>query len=236
MNKDRVVVIAGAGGGLGRVCTRVFGEAGARLALLGRDADKLDAMAQEEGLDEGRYLSLVVDVSQQSANEAAASQIVERFGSLAVLVNLIGGWAGGKTLFETADSDFESMLQQHVSNTVSMAKAYVPAMVDSGWGRVLAISSPSAGRPPGKNAAYAAAKAGQEALMLSLAQELKGTGVTANMLQVNTIDVEGQRIKNPSEKNASWSSPEEISATLLHLCSDEAGMINGARIPVFGGF
>lgn len=73
-----------------------------------------------------------------------------------------------------------------------------------------------------------------EALLLSLAQELKGSGVTANLLMVKTIDVAHERQINPSEKNRGWTSPEEISATLLHLCSDEAGMINGARIPLYG--
>jgi NAD(P)-dependent dehydrogenase (short-subunit alcohol dehydrogenase family) len=73
-----------------------------------------------------------------------------------------------------------------------------------------------------------------EALMLSLAQELKGTGITANLLMVRTIDVAHERQNNPSQKNQSWTGPEEISATLLHLCGEEAGMINGARIPLYG--
>lgn len=70
--------------------------------------------------------------------------------------------------------------------------------------------------------------------MLSLAQEVKGSGVTANLLLVRMIDVAHERQINPSDKNRNWTSPEEISATLLHLCSEQAGMINGARIPLFG--
>ncbi len=70
--------------------------------------------------------------------------------------------------------------------------------------------------------------------MLSLAQELRGSGVTANLILVRNIDVDHKRQSSPSPENQSWTSPEEISATLLHLCSQEAGMINGARIPLFG--
>jgi hypothetical protein len=72
-----------------------------------------------------------------------------------------------------------------------------------------------------------------EALMLSLAQEVKGSGVTANLILVKTIDVKHEREINPSKENAGWTSPEEISATLLHLCNEEAGVINGARIPLY---
>lgn len=73
-----------------------------------------------------------------------------------------------------------------------------------------------------------------EALILSLAQEIKGTGVTANLVLVKTIDVAHQRQINPSQENKGWTTPEEISATLLYLCAEGAGVINGARIPLFG--
>jgi 3-oxoacyl-[acyl-carrier protein] reductase len=115
-----------------------------------------------------------------------------------------------------------------------MMKSFVVPMLKGKWGRVLAVSSPSGSRPPGNNAPYAVGKAGMEALMLSLANEVKGSGVTANLVLVNTIDTKHERDNNPSEKNAEWTTPEEISATLLHLCSQEAGTINGARIPLFG--
>lgn len=71
--------------------------------------------------------------------------------------------------------------------------------------------------------------------MLTLSEELKNTGVTANILRVRSIDVEHQREREPSPKNASWTTPEEIAAALLYLCSEEANRVNGARIPLYGG-
>ena len=70
--------------------------------------------------------------------------------------------------------------------------------------------------------------------MLTLAEEYKGTGVTANVLRVRTIDVKHERDTDPSPKTASWTTPEEIAAAILYLCSNEAGMVNGARIPLYG--
>ena len=70
--------------------------------------------------------------------------------------------------------------------------------------------------------------------MLTLAEELKDTGVTANVLRVRAIDVEHERDRARTAKNASWTTPEEIAATIVHLCSDEAGVFNGARLPLYG--
>jgi len=71
--------------------------------------------------------------------------------------------------------------------------------------------------------------------VLSLAREVANTGVTANILQVKTIDAAHERDRQPAPKNAAWTTPEEITAAILYLCSDEAHVINGARIPLYGG-
>ena len=137
-------------------------------------------------------------------------------------------------MHETVIDDIDAMIHQHIRTSYSMVKAFLPPMLENSWGRLLAVSSPHASQPPGHNSPYAIGKAGLEALMLSLAEELKGSGVTSNLVLVETIDVNHERIKNPSDKNSSWSTPEEISATLLHLCTEEANNINGSRIPLYG--
>jgi hypothetical protein len=78
-------------------------------------------------------------------------------------------------------------------------------------------------------------RAGEEALLMTLANEVKGTGVTSNVIRVRTIDDDHLREKEPSEKNWGWTLPEEIAEMLIFLCSEEGGRINGAIIPQFGG-
>ncbi|MDQ3929289.1 MAG: SDR family oxidoreductase, partial [Chloroflexota bacterium] len=82
---------------------------------------------------------------------------------------------------------------------------------------------------------YVAGKAAQEALILTLARELAGSGVTANILQVRTIDTKHERDAQKTSKNANWTTPEEIASAVLYLCSNEAHVVNGARIPLYGG-
>jgi NAD(P)-dependent dehydrogenase (short-subunit alcohol dehydrogenase family) len=79
-------------------------------------------------------------------------------------------------------------------------------------------------------------KAGQEALLLALSQELKGTGVTANLLLVKAIDAKRDKVSAPSPENATWSTPEELSAIVQFILSDAAATINGAKLPVFGSY
>jgi NAD(P)-dependent dehydrogenase (short-subunit alcohol dehydrogenase family) len=128
------------------------------------------------------------------------------------------------------------MLNQHVWTTFNVLQAFVPRLVANHWGRVLMIGSPSAARPSAKGSAYAAGKAGQEALLLALSQELKGTGVTANLILVRTIDAKREKVSAPALENAGWSTPEELSAVVQFLLSDPAATINGAKLPVFGSY
>lgn len=228
------MIIAGAAGGLGAVATAAFAEAGANLTLLGRALDKLEELATELKLSDSHMIAKAVDASDSEQIEAIAKAVTQKFNSIDVLLNFVGGWTGGKNVVDTSKADFDSMLDQHLFSSYAMFKAFVPSMIANKWGRVIGVSSPNASRPPGKNSPYAVGKSAMEALTISLAQELRGSGVTANLVLVRTIDVKHERQINPSEENKSWTSPEEISATLLHLCSDEAGMINGARIPLFG--
>jgi NAD(P)-dependent dehydrogenase (short-subunit alcohol dehydrogenase family) len=88
--------------------------------------------------------------------------------------------------------------------------------------------------PAAKVSAYAVGKAAEEALLLTLAREVAGTGVTVNVLQVRVIDTAHERDSAPSAKNVAWTTPEEIAAAVRFLCSDAARVVNGARIPLYG--
>ena len=232
--KDKVAIITGASGGLGRVVTRQFAERGARLALLGRDPERLRQLVSELELTKDRFLLSSLDLTKPESAGAAAADVMSRFGRADILLNLVGGYIGGKKVVELAQDDLSAMLQQHVWTTYYLAQAFVPHMVANGWGRFLVISSPRALNPGGNSAAYAIGKAGEEVLTLSLAQELKDTGATANVILVRSIDLEHRRDREPTPENASWTTPEEIAAAVMYLCSDEARMVNGARIPLYG--
>jgi NAD(P)-dependent dehydrogenase (short-subunit alcohol dehydrogenase family) len=233
--KNRAAIISGATGGLGRVVTKAFAEQGAKLAIIGRDKEKLSELSNTIKLPEGMLFPLTADVNDPESAQEVVNTAISHLGRVDIYLHLVGGWAGGKLITDVEEDELASMLNQHLWSSFYMIKAILPNMLENGWGRIITISSPSAYRPPGKNSPYAIAKAAQEALILSLAAEVKGTGVTANIIPIKMIDVDHEKLKNPSKKNQTWTTPEEITETILHLCSDAARMINGVRIPLIGG-
>ena len=235
IQKDRVAVITGATGNLGTVVAKSLAADGARLVLTGTNQGRLERLAGELGMPDDRVLTGVFDFTEPRAAGQAAERVLEKFGRVDILLHLVGGWTGGKALTEVPASDLASMLDQHVWTTYHLAQAFVPPLLENKWGRIIVVSTPLASNPPANMAPYVAGKAAEEALVMTVAKEVARTGVTANVLQVRSIDAKHERNLEPTPKNANWTTPEEITSAILYLCSDDAHVINGARIPLYGG-
>jgi len=192
--------------------------------LLDNDQAKLDSLVKELNLPADRLFTSVVDLRDGQAVRDSAEAVANKFGSIHALIHLVGGWVGGKTLPEASADDMTFMLNQHVWTTFHLFQAFSPNLAASGWGRVIAVSASTVANPPGKTGPYTAAKAAQENLVLTLAAELKDNGVTANIVQVRAIDVENK---------GTGTTPDVIVAAIQYLFSDQAGRVNGARIPLY---
>ncbi len=221
---NSAIVITGATGVLGNLAAKTFAERGNSLALLDHDQDKLDSLALGLNLPDERLFKLTVDLRDGQAVRSAAEAVSAKFGGISALIHLVGGWVGGKTIPETSAEDFEFMLNQHAWTTFHLFKSFAPHLAANGWGRVVTLSIPLGVIPFGTRGAYAAGKAAQEALVQSLADELKENGVTANVIHVKSIDVKNE---------GKGTSPAEIVSAILYLFSDDAAKINGAKIPLY---
>jgi NAD(P)-dependent dehydrogenase (short-subunit alcohol dehydrogenase family) len=225
--ESRVALISGATGALGRALARRLAGDGASLVLVGTDAARLEDVVSSESLPADRCLTLVADLRSDDDTRAAVQHSIERFGRIDVLAHLVGGYAGGTPLVETDAPQLRNMLDQHAWTTFNAVRAVVPLMTAAGWGRIIAVSPTTVATPGTNAAAYTAAKAAQDAMLVSLARELKGTGVTANLVVVRAIDAD-------RSGKAGWATPEHIASTIVYLCSDDAATVNGARIPLTG--
>jgi NAD(P)-dependent dehydrogenase (short-subunit alcohol dehydrogenase family) len=231
---ERVVLITGATGGVGRAAIPSFAATGDRLALNGRDRARLIDLATQAGLADEDWLPVVADLRDGQQARAAVTAVEDRFGRIDVILHLVGGWVGGVAVADLDHDELRSMLDQHLWTTLNITQAAVPAMVERGWGRVVAVTSPLAMRPGPRGASYAVAKAAEETLLGSLAREVAGSGVTVNTVSVGTVDVDHRRETAPTPRNAAHTTPEEVTAALQFLASDEAAAINGARLPLNG--
>jgi NAD(P)-dependent dehydrogenase (short-subunit alcohol dehydrogenase family) len=230
----RVVFISGATGAAGRAAAARFAAAGDRLALVGTDLDRLTTAATEIGLVEGGWRPVVADLREEAHAQAAVAEAEAHLGPVDVVVHLVGGWAGGTPVVQTERAGVEEMLAQHLWSTLAVVRAVVPGMTARGWGRIVAAVPSSILEPAPKMAAYGIAKAAQDALLRTLAREVAGAGVTVNLLSIRQIDVLHERETDPLPRNAAWTTPDEVAATIFSLCSDEAAAITGARIPLDG--
>ena len=221
---NKTIVITGATGALGNKAAHAFAGRGHSLALLDNDQSKLDALTRELHLPADRFFASVIDLRDGNALRATAQAVAAKFGGVHALIHLVGGWVGGKTLVEASTEDLDFMLGQHLWTTFHLFQSFVPYLSTSGWGRVMMVSASTVPNPPGKTGAYAAAKAAQENLFLTLAAELKEKGVTANIIQVRAIDVENK---------GTGTTPDEIVAAMTYLFSEGAAKINGARLPLY---
>ncbi len=227
-----VVLITGATGPAGRAAAAAFARDGARLGLAGMDQGRLSTLAADLRLADDAWVPAVGDLRDETVAAAAVETVLDRFGRVDVLLHLVGGWTGGTALADLDSATLDDMLGRHVWSTFNMTRAVIPGMIERGWGRIVAITSSTTARPVPRASAYAAAKAAQEAMLRTLAREVVGAGITVNLISVLTIDAARERESSPSAKNATWTTPEEIVATLRFLCSPDGSAVTGARIPL----
>jgi len=138
---DRVVLITGATGALGRVAARVFAADGARLALAGTDHGRLAEVAAEAGVPDDRWVAAIGDLRDATATRTAVDAVIDRFGRVDVLLHLVGGFVPGAPILELDEDRLRSMLDQHLWTTLHAVRAVLPGMVERGWGRILAVTS-----------------------------------------------------------------------------------------------
>lgn len=235
MLDDRVIAIAGVGGGLGPLVAERLAAAGATVAGTDRDQGTLDALAADLGLPPERWDGRGVDLLDEDAARAWCAALVERFGRVDGLVHLVGGWRGGQPLQEAPLSDWELLHDLLVRTVQHTTRAFHPQLADSAHGRFVLVSSKQAQSPTATNAAYAAAKAAAEAWTLALADGFEGSDATANILVVDAILTPRMREEEPDKDFPTFTPAEDIADGIAFLCSDAAKKMNGQRLPLTMG-
>lgn len=236
LNLDsKVVLVAGGTGGLGTSVSLAFLAEGARTLVTYRTEAEYQSLREAAGprvsLLEGR----ATDVTDVDAVHSFVDEVVALYGRLDVLVNTVGGYAGGIKLWNVEPRTFEQMLALNLRSGFALSRAAVVPMLKQKQGAIVNVAARAAVDHGGGAAAYAASKAAAVAMMDSLAEDLKGTGVRVNSILPSIIDTEANRRAMPDADFQKWPKPEDIARVVLFLASDEACVVHGASIPVYGG-
>jgi NAD(P)-dependent dehydrogenase (short-subunit alcohol dehydrogenase family) len=232
--EGKVVLVAGGTGGLGRAVTLAFLEEGAKVIVTYRSQQEFEALKSAAAANGPRLEGHTVDVTDEAAVRQLIEKIVGKHRRLDAMVNTVGGYAGGTKLWELETKVFDQMLALNLRSGYALARAAVRAMLKEGRGAIVNVASKAAVDHEAGAAAYATSKSAAVALLDSLAADLKGSGVRVNTILPSIIDTEANRKAMPKADFTKWPKPEDIARVILFLCSDDAKVIHGAAIPVYG--
>jgi len=243
---DKVVLITGAGRGIGRATAERLAGEGAALAILDRDEAAADAAAAALSEAGAKALALSADITEQAAIEAAIERALGHFQRIDVLVNNAARALKGN-LEQTTPEDWASELAGTLSGAFLVTRLVLPGMVAQGHGAIVNVGSVNGLLALG-NPGYSAAKAGLLNFTKALATEYGPNGIRANMVSPGTIRTESpswqkRLARDPAvfDKLARWypvgrvGRPEDIAAAIAFLAADEAAFVNGTNLVVDGG-
>ena len=231
----RVALIPGGLGGLGQAVTRAFLESGAEVVAAEHAAREESRLFQTQLGELAGHLSVVqADVANETEVASLVQSVLDRHHQLDILVNMVGGWAAGEPIADLELGTWNRMLDVNLKTAFLLSKHAARAMLPQQRGCIVHISSRGAVSGRRNAAAYAVAKKAVLTLAEIQAEELRDANITVNALLPSIIDTPANRAGMPDSDFSHWPKAEEIARVLLFIASDDARLISGAAIPVYG--
>ena len=251
--KDKVVLITGATGGIGKEVAKAFASEGSKIALTSRTQAKLDALVAELGVAEDHIATFVVDVSKEDEVKAAVEGAIAKWGSLDVLINNSGDNGSYKPIAELTREDFLAVYDINVFGVMYGMKYAIPQMRKQGKGAIVNITSEGQFVAASGMAPYVSSKHAAGGLSKCVALEVAKEGIRVNTICPGAVDtpmmrrIEAQWLGEGYTReqalatfasqypDGKYADPAEVATATVFLASDLAGHINGAALRIDGG-
>jgi NAD(P)-dependent dehydrogenase (short-subunit alcohol dehydrogenase family) len=236
---QRVAIVTGAAGGIGRAMVRSLLGAGIRVTAVDRDREPLEALAatsREQGKS-ADLLTVQTDLTEDAAADAISKATHGKFGRIDILVNNAGigpgtirpdSWQRPLKFWEITPDQWRRFVAVHTTAPLALANAVVPEMMRQGWGRIINVTTSLGTMLNAGSPTYGPSKAALEALSAIMAKDLDGTGVTVNVLVPGGI-TNTPMVSESGFDRAEMIQPEVMAPPLVWLVSDAAGKVTGRR-------
>jgi NAD(P)-dependent dehydrogenase (short-subunit alcohol dehydrogenase family) len=218
--KNKVILITGAGTGLGKALALVAGQAGAKVICAGRRKDKIQQTVDEVSKVGGMGTAVEMDVTDLKSVDKGV-ELAEKVGPIEILINNAGIITGLKAVQDLPVEEWDRIMATNVRGPYLMIRAILPGMIQRGFGRIVNISAPIKHLP--KASAYCASKCALDSLTKAVGYELKGVDVIINAVEPPFLD---------TEMHKGGKKPEEVVAQILELVALEAGSQSGRIVKI----
>lgn len=234
LNQNRNVLITGGTGILGSAVTKAYLEKDDNVAVTYLFDDEVERFKQHnpEICDDVTFL--FANVTEEEEVQKTIETFLNQFGHLDVLVNIVGGFVGGIPAAELEEDRWDFMMNLNLKSVFLCCKAVIPHMTEQGYGKIVNVSARAGLKGEAGLSAYCVSKGGVRTLTEALAAEIMDSGINVNCIMPSIMDTPMNREAMPDEDHSRWVKTEDVAKVISFLTSDDASIINGAAIPVYG--
>ncbi|MCZ6676089.1 MAG: SDR family NAD(P)-dependent oxidoreductase [Candidatus Poribacteria bacterium] len=233
-NANRFAVVTGGTGGLGIAVTEAFLKTGYQVAVPYTSERKIEPFEQQIGDLKAQVTLIRTNLTVEAEVQDFFRTVLDKFGQIDILANIAGGFVGGIPVAETETESWDFLMNLNLKSVFLCCKAVLPHMVERTYGKIVNVSARAGLSGIAGLGAYGVSKSGVRILTESIAEEVKDQGINVNAILPSIIDTPTNRKAMPDADHSRWVSPNDIAKVILFLTSDDAAIINGAAIPVYG--
>ncbi|OGC83559.1 MAG: hypothetical protein A2W07_04320 [candidate division Zixibacteria bacterium RBG_16_43_9] len=232
--KDKITIITGGTGAIGRVIAQTFLSEGAKVIVTFRREEEFSNVLSKLSEFKENLSGKKVDVTIADQAKQFMDETAQRFGRIDILVNGVGGFAPSAHIVDLDEKTWDFLLNLNLKSAFLCSKYALSYMLKQKYGKIVNISAKLALEPAAGTGPYSASKSALITLTETLAKEVKDSGINVNAVALSLVKTE-ENLKSITKPDPSkWVEPEDVANTILFLCSDEAKSINGDVIKVYG--
>lgn len=229
--ENKLALITGAAGNLGRAVADAFAAAGAKLVLVDISDDALRAAYPKANPG---HFCVAADLTDAESVRRAVAAAGKQMPRIDILCNIAGGFRMGTPVHDTPAAAWKLMMDMNTATLLNTVQAVVPQMLAGGSGKIVNIGAGAGQKGQAMMGAYGAAKSVVIRLTESMAAELREKNINVNCVLPSIIDTPQNRADMPDADPGRWVAPEDLAQVILFLCSDAARAVHGAALPVTG--